>query len=80
MAHDLRKAQQGGGSVEVEGAIDATKPAPHSESLVPPKKAGMPDVSISPEPKAGTGWKSQVKPGIAHPGDTTTEHQDIVKT
>jgi hypothetical protein len=50
---------------------DLTKPTPHSESLVPPKKAGMPTMSISPSPKAGPGWKAQnapAKPGaVARP-------------
>ena len=80
MAHDARKAERKGtGSVTVEGAIDASKPEPHSESLVPPKKPGMPDVSITPEPAAGPGWRGAVRSGVAHPGDVTPP-PDIVKT
>ena len=78
-AYKLQKAGQPGGSISVEGAVDATKPEPHTESLIPPKKAGMPDTGISPEPKAGPGWQKETRPAIAHPGETK-QPDDVVKT
>jgi hypothetical protein len=81
MAHDARKAERKGtGTIEVEGAIDATKPKTFTDkSLEPPKKPGMPNVSITPEPAAGPGWRGAVRSGVAHPGDVTPP-PDIVKT
>jgi hypothetical protein len=81
MAYDARKAERKGtGTIEVEGAIDATKPKTFTDkSLESPKKPGMPDVSIAPEPKAESGRQKEVRPAIAHPDDVVPP-PDIVKT
>ncbi len=49
------------------------------KTLASPVKPGMPTMSISPNPKAGPGWRAQS--AITHPGDTTRPTaSDVSKT
>lgn len=73
-----RSQRKGTSSMEIEGAIDTTKPKTFTDqSLAPPKKPGEPNATISPEPKAGEGWKAQS--AIEHPGDVP-HRTDLDKT
>jgi len=71
MVRDKRK--KGTGTVEIEPAkpdqkiVDLTKPAPHSESLAPPAKPGMPKAEIGPILEPETGKKAE--PAPTHPED-----------
>ena len=73
------KKYKGIGSI---GAIDPyTPPVLRDGAIASPDKSGMPTMSISPNPKAGSGWRDAVKPVPATPGDIKRPTQsDIVKT
>lgn len=84
LARDQRKAQ-GSATMNIEpmrpGDVvkDLTKPEPHSETLLPPKKPGMPEAGIKPLPIPNPNKHSRVIP--AHPGDIDRPKQsDIMKT
>lgn len=73
-----RDARKGEASMEIEGAVDLTKPKTYTDKSLP--APGKSDDKISPNPKAGEGWRKLVSPEPAHPEDTTNTHQDTVKT
>jgi hypothetical protein len=77
-AHTTKK-YKGVGSI---GAIEPyTPPVVRDEVLAPPLKQGESEMSISPEPKAGPGWREAVKNAPADPKDVKRLTQsDIVKT
>lgn len=76
-----RSERKGSGTMEIEGAIDTTKPKTFTDkSLETPKKTGEKanQLETSPLDKAGPGWKAE--PGVAHPEDWPNPHSDTVKT
>lgn len=83
MASGMKSLASPGPRIKKPTASMTVDPMPKStttdKTLASPKKPGMPSGSISPNPKAGPGWKAQS--AIAHPGDTTRPAaSDISKT
>jgi hypothetical protein len=83
MASGMKSLAKAGPAAKPKGTATMTvEPMPKTsftdKILASPKKPGMPIGSISPNPKAGPGWKAQ--PPIAHPGDTTAPNaKGVVK-
>jgi hypothetical protein len=75
----VAKKYKGVGTI---GAIEPyTPPVVRDEVLASPAKSGMPTMSISPNPKAGTGWRASLKNAPADPKDVKRPTaSDVVKT
>jgi hypothetical protein len=53
--------------MQIEGVIDKTEPTLRDGAIPSPDKPGTPKMSISPNPKAGPGWRESLKKAPANP-------------